>query len=193
MKANLGVFSDVPYVYDMQEGESGVECGLRKGKTNHTIGCGCGCGCECGCGCGCVCGRDYVHPALGLAKIVPVNNWSERQPFHTCPLGFHFFLSISLILNKRFKPLTSRYRVSFLINPLSRARSLSLLQREPANTGEYRRGGMILASPLYQGERRSGWDPETSRERISDWGGPDGLGQLCAAERRATRPNGEWI
>ena len=119
----------------MQEGESGVECGLRKGKTNHTIGCGCGCGCECGCGCGCVCGRDYVHPALGLAKIVPVNNWSERQPFHTCPLGFHFFLSISLILNKRFKPLTSRYRVSFLINPLSRALALS----PPTRTGEYRR------------------------------------------------------
>ena len=26
MKANLGVFSDVPYVYDMQEGESCHRC-----------------------------------------------------------------------------------------------------------------------------------------------------------------------
>ncbi len=26
MKANLGIFSDVPYVYDMQEGESCHRC-----------------------------------------------------------------------------------------------------------------------------------------------------------------------
>ena len=49
---------------------------------------------------------------------------------------------------------------------------------------------MISASPWYQGVRRSVWDPETSRERIGDWGGPD-WALLCVAERRATRPNGE--
>ena len=26
---------------------------------------------------------------------------------------------------------------------------------------------------LYQGVRRSVWDPETSRERVGDWGGPE--------------------
>ena len=37
------------------------------------------------------------------------------------------------------------------------------------------------------------WDPETSRERIGDWGGPETVwALLCVAERRATRPNGEW-
>ena len=38
-----------------------------------------------------------------------------------------------------------------------------------------------------------GWDPETSRERIGDWGGPQTFwALLCVAERRATWPNGEW-
>jgi hypothetical protein len=62
----------------------------------------------------------------------------------------------------------------------------------PRRTGEYWKG-MISARPLYQGVRRSIWDPETSRERIGDWGGPETVwALLCVAERRATRPNGEW-
>ena len=52
---------------------------------------------------------------------------------------------------------------------------------------------MIPARPLYQGVRGSVWDPETSLERVSDWGGPETVwALLCVAERRATRPNGEW-
>jgi hypothetical protein len=36
-------------------------------------------------------------------------------------------------------------------------------------------------------------DPETSRERVGDGGGPETVwALLCVAERRATRPNGEW-
>jgi len=35
--------------------------------------------------------------------------------------------------------------------------------------------------------------PSPSRERIGDWGGPEtDWAHLCVAERRATRPNGEW-
>jgi len=37
------------------------------------------------------------------------------------------------------------------------------------------------------------WDPETSREQVGDSGGPETVwALLCVAERRATRPNGEW-
>jgi hypothetical protein len=62
----------------------------------------------------------------------------------------------------------------------------------PGRTGEHRKG-MISARPLYYGVRRSVWDPETSRERIGDWSGPETvLTLLCVAERRATRTNGEW-
>ena len=54
-----------------------------------------------------------------------------------------------------------------------------------------------------QGVRGSVWDPETERERdtpthtqrerVGDWGGPETVwALLCVAERRATRPNGEW-
>ena len=47
--------------------------------------------------------------------------------------------------------------------------------------------------PLYQGVRGSVWNPETSRERVGDWGGPEAVwALLCVVERRATRPNGEW-
>ena len=38
---------------------------------------------------------------------------------------------------------------------------------------------MISARPLYQGVRRSVWDPATSRERIGDWGGPGRSGPSC--------------
>jgi hypothetical protein len=49
---------------------------------------------------------------------------------------------------------------------------------------------MIPARPLYQGVRGLVWDPEPSRERASDRGGPETVwALLCVAE---TRPNGEW-
>jgi len=35
------------------------------------------------------------------------------------------------------------------------------------------------------------WDPETLREGVGDWGVQETV-LLCVAERRATRPNGEW-
>ena len=45
---------------------------------------------------------------------------------------------------------------------------------------------------LYQGQG-IGWDPEPSRERVGDWGGPEMVWPLlCLGARRATRPNGEW-
>jgi hypothetical protein len=51
---------------------------------------------------------------------------------------------------------------------------------------------MISTRPLYQGARRSVWDPETSRELIGDLGGPETVWALfCVAERRATRQNGQ--
>jgi hypothetical protein len=51
---------------------------------------------------------------------------------------------------------------------------------------------MIPARPLsLEGVRGSVWDPEPSRERVGDWGGPETvLALLCVAARRATRPNG---
>ena len=67
-----------------------------------------------------------------------------------------------------------------------RARSLS------RRSGEYRKG-MIPARPLHQGGCGSVWDPEPSKERVGDWGGPATVWSLlCVAETRATRPNGEW-
>jgi len=62
----------------------------------------------------------------------------------------------------------------------------------PRRPGKYWKG-MIPARPLYQEFRRSVWDPETSRERVGDWGGPEtDWALLCVAERRTTRLNGEW-
>jgi len=50
-----------------------------------------------------------------------------------------------------------------------------------------------LQSTKYQGVRGSVWNPDTLRERVGDWGGPETIWNLlCVAERRATRPNGEW-
>jgi hypothetical protein len=61
----------------------------------------------------------------------------------------------------------------------------------PRRCGEYRKG-MIPARTLYQGVRGSVWDPEPSRERVCDWGGPETVSVLlCVAEKRATRPKGE--
>jgi len=62
----------------------------------------------------------------------------------------------------------------------------------PRRSGEYRKG-MIPARPLYQGGCGSVWDPEPSKERVGDWGGPATVWSLlCVTETRATRPNGEW-
>jgi len=41
----------------------------------------------------------------------------------------------------------------------------------PRRSGEYRKG-MIPARPLYQGVWGSVWDPEPSKERVCDSGGP---------------------
>ena len=61
----------------------------------------------------------------------------------------------------------------------------------PRRCGEYRKG-MIPARTLCQGVRGSVWDPEPSRERVCDWGGPETVSVLlCVAEKRATRPKGE--
>ena len=52
---------------------------------------------------------------------------------------------------------------------------------------------LIPARPSYRGVRGSVWDPDTSRELVGDWGGPEAVwALLCVAERRASRPNGEW-
>ena len=62
----------------------------------------------------------------------------------------------------------------------------------PRRSGEHRKG-MIPARPLHQGGSGSVWDPEPSKERVGDWGGPATVWSLlCVAETRATRPNGEW-
>ena len=62
----------------------------------------------------------------------------------------------------------------------------------PRRSGEYRKG-MIPARPLYQGACGSVWDPEPSKERVGDWGGPATVWSLlCVAETRATRPTGKW-
>ena len=58
----------------------------------------------------------------------------------------------------------------------------------PRRSGEYRKG-LIPARPLYQGGCGSVWDPEPSKERVGDWGGPATVWSLLCV---ATRPNGEW-
>ena len=53
----------------------------------------------------------------------------------------------------------------------------------PRRSGEYRKG-MMPARPLYQGGCGSVWDPEPSKERVGDWGGPATVWSLlCVAER----------
>ena len=46
-----------------------------------------------------------------------------------------------------------------------------------------------LGPPVVPGgeECRSVWDPETSRERIGDWDGPDGLGPLVCCRKAKRR------
>jgi len=51
----------------------------------------------------------------------------------------------------------------------------------------------LSARPLCQGGLGPVWDPEPSKERVDDWGGPATVWSLlCVAETHATRPNGEW-
>ena len=53
----------------------------------------------------------------------------------------------------------------------------------PRRSGEYRKV-LIPARPLYQGGWGSVWDPEPSKERVGDWGGPAMVWSLlCVAER----------
>jgi hypothetical protein len=53
----------------------------------------------------------------------------------------------------------------------------------PRRSGEYRKG-MIPARPWYQGGWGSVWDPEPSKERVGDGGGPATVWSLlCVAER----------
>jgi hypothetical protein len=61
----------------------------------------------------------------------------------------------------------------------------------PRRTGEYWKG-IISARPLYQGVRRSVWDPETSRERIGDWGGPETV-SCHVGERQTEREREKFI
>jgi len=59
--------------------------------------------------------------------------------------------------------------------------------------GRDRGGEKSLLTIVVPGGQEIGLDPETSRERIVDWSGPETVwALLCVAERRATRPNGEW-
>ena len=47
--------------------------------------------------------------------------------------------------------------------------------------------------PVVPGGSGSVWDPEPSKERVGDWGGPATVWSLlCVAETRARRPNEEW-
>jgi hypothetical protein len=41
---------------------------------------------------------------------------------------------------------------------------------------------MIPARPLYQGVWESVWDPEPSKERVGDWGGPATVWFLLGVE-----------
>ena len=80
------------------------------------------------------------------------------------------YLSLSLSL----KPLS-------LFSP---SLSLSLLSLSPLS--------LSLLSLERTRARSLSWDPETSRERVGDWGGPETVwALLCVAARRATSPNGE--
>jgi hypothetical protein len=59
----------------------------------------------------------------------------------------------------------------------------------PRRTGGYRKG-ILSDPPFVPGFRRPVWDPETSREWISDWDGPDGLGPLVCCRQGV--PQGQW-
>ena len=56
----------------------------------------------------------------------------------------------------------------------------------PRRSGEYRKG-VIQARPLYQGVWGPVWDPEPSKERVGDWGGPV-WSLLCVAEEALYLP-----
>jgi hypothetical protein len=56
-------------------------------------------------------------------------------------------------------------------------------------SAEYRKG-VIPARPLYQGVRGSVWDPEPSKERVGDWGGPETVwALLCVAAKACHKAN----
>ena len=50
----------------------------------------------------------------------------------------------------------------------------------PRRSGEHRKARKgCPGPPLYQGVRGSVWNPEPSRERVGDWGGPGRSGPPC--------------
>ena len=55
---------------------------------------------------------------------------------------------------------------------------------------------MIPARPLYQGVTGSVWDPETSRERVGDWGRSETVWALlsssCVLPKGVPQGHGEW-
>ena len=61
--------------------------------------------------------------------------------------------------------------------------------RKETKSGEYWKG-MVPARPLYQGVRGSVWDPEPSKERVGDWGGPETVwALLCVAAKACHKAN----
>jgi len=113
--------------------------------------------------------------------MIPIPS-TRRVPYppstshHSCVLGRGLILTL-------FFPLDGRSPVS---HPTCE------VPFPPRRSGEYRKG-MIPARPLYQGGCGSVWDPEPSKERVGDLGGPATVcSLLCVAETHATRPNGEW-
>ena len=75
--------------------------------------------------------------------------------------------------------------IGMACHPCLTLRATSLSRRIP--------GRDDLGPPVVPGGQGIGLDPERSREWVGDWGGPETVwALLCVAERRATRPNGEW-
>jgi hypothetical protein len=108
--------------------------------------------------------------------MIPIPS-TPRVPYppstshHSCVLGRGLILTL-------FFPLDGRSPVS---HPTCE------VPFPPRRSGEYRKG-MIPARPLYQGGCGSVWDPEPSKERVGDWGGPATVWSLlCVAETRAGR------
>jgi hypothetical protein len=113
-----------------------------------------------------------IHPLAGATR------YTTRRRRSVPPWGTHGPGGVRL-----FFPLDGRSPVS---HPTCE------VPFPPRRSGEYRKG-IIPARPLYQGGWGSVWDPEPSKERVGDWGGPATVWSLlCVAETHATRPNGEW-
>ena len=128
--------------------------------------------------------RDRIFPVTPLLFLLHPERGGGTEAPQAFRRGEHMGrVEFELFDPRSFFPWDGRSPVSY---------PMSDVPFPPRRTGENRKG-MISAGPLYQGFRRSVWDSQTSRERIGDWGGPETVwALLCVAERRATRPNGEW-